>query len=873
MIPPRSIWPCASLLLLAIACNDDSVPIAESSTAATEATSTTPETSESGIAETESETGTDTGELEDCVANPPPEALLRMGQNPDGTLLVAGGRRITPAGDSLIIPGYPTDVAAHPFANVAYITSASRYERKLITVDLEFNAIIQDIDRDSAFYGLEVAPDGSRVYASGGGADSLAYFDADIDGLLTPAGEVPIPNYPAGLALSDDGSRLWVGQWRGTGVGANKASQVIEIDTATMSQVRALPVPLWAWDVIWVPNREELYVSTLDDVGIAVIDLQTGMTVTKIAVPISSAGLAVAPDGSRVWAAIAGTDEVVAIDTATRQVVGSTMLGELLDEQGEILHDSNVNSLWLDAPGGRLYASRGADNAVSVIDIANMTVLGAIPTGWYPNDVTLTPDATRLLVSEGKGSFMGPNMGQSITQRMRGTMSTIRLDELDLASTTAQVEANYARPGAVYPFTCDLPNFPIPSQPGQSSPIEHVILVVKENKTFDCIFADLGGEITADSALLEWGDHYTPNIHALAREFGLSDNFYSEAEVSDTGHLWLAGGHVTEYAERTWIESYSPSEDFTGYQLYEASGPGDYFVHLIDNDVDFRIYGEIIGTLSASKLGKGTVFEHIDGGYPGGPVINYEVKDELKAAYVANQINNGKLAAFSYVLLPNDHTVGTSPGKPTPESMIADNDLGLGILVDAVSHSPFWEKTAIFVVQDDPQGCRDHVDVHRTFVVVISPWARRGHLSHVNSSFASVFATIDRILGVPPVGRADASAAPLWDFFTAIPDLTPYTVIPRNVPETFNDASSPGAAKSARMDWSGPDRNPELEILLLAYRAWQRGEIDKAEAEARIAAPYERLGARWEELVEESEEEREEYDEALAAYHAWQATR
>ncbi|MFV8754997.1 bifunctional YncE family protein/alkaline phosphatase family protein [Nannocystaceae bacterium ST9] len=868
------VWIPSLLLPLAPACKGDSAgddEIGETGSD-TSTTGTTTGTTTGPATESEGESS-ETGEPQDCVAEPPPEATLRMGLNEDGTLLVAGGRKITPVGENLVVPGFPTDVAVHPLAEVAYVTSSARYVRKLLAIDLEFGTIMQDIDRDNAFYGLEVAPDGSRVYASGGGADVVEYYDADIDGMLTLAGEVAVGRYPAGLALSDDGTRLWAGQWRGTGAGANKASEVIEIDTATMTEIRAIAVPLWAWDVIWVPNRDELYVSTLDDVGLAVVDLQTGTTVEEIDVPISSAGLAVAPDGARVWAAIAGTDEVVAIDTATRAVIDSSFVGELLDEQGEVVHDSNVNALSYDPLDDRLYATRGSDNAVSVLDGATLDLLGAMPTGWYPTDVALTPDGTRLLVSEGKGSFLGPNMGQSITERMGGTMSTIELAGVDLPTTTAEVEANYERPGAVYPFTCDLPNFPIPSQPGQTSPIEHVILVVKENKTFDCVFGDLEGvDVERDPALVEWGELYTPNMHALALEFGLSDNFYSEGEVSDTGHMWLAGGHVTEYVERTWIESYSPGEDFTGYQLYEASGPGDYFVHLIDNDVDFRVYGEIVGTLSQSKLGNGTVLEHIDGGYPGGPVINYDTKDEDKAQYIANQIADGQLAAFSYVLLPNDHTVGTVVGKPTPESMVADNDYALGILVDAVSHSQFWATTAIFVVQDDPQGCTDSVDVHRTFTIVISPWARRHHVSHVNISFASVFATIDRILGIPAIGREDATAAPLWDFFTAVPDPTPYVAIPRNIPETFSDVHTPGAAASAKMDFGGPDRNPELEVLLLAYRAWQRGEISKAEAEARIAAPFERLGEqRWAELVAESKEEREEYDEAIEALHAWQA--
>ena len=868
----RTSWLLPMLSLsLGLACKAD--PVGDDEVGESGETTATSTTTSTTSADTTSDSGSETGEAQDCVAEPPPEALLRMGLNDDGTLLVAGGRKISPAGDNLVVPGFPTDIAVHPLADVAYVSSAARYVRKLLVVDLEFGTIVQDLDRNNAFYGLEVAPDGSRVYASAGGADVVEYYDADIDGMLTLAGEVAVDHYPSGLALSDEGARLWVGQWRGTGAGANKASEVVEFETATMTEVRRIAIPMWAWDVIWVPTRDELYVSTLDDVGVAVVDLQTGTNVATIEVPISSAGLAVAPDGSRVWAAIAGTDEVVAIDTSTRAVVDSTFVGELLDEQGEVVHDSNVNALSYDPLDDRLYATRGTDNAVSVLEGATLDVLGSIPTGWYPTDVALTPDASRLLVSEGKGSFMGPSMGQSITQRMGGTMSSIDLGAIDLATTTSEVEANFERPGAVYPFTCDLPNFPIPSQPGQTSPIEHVILVVKENKTFDCVFGDLeGGDAEVDPSLLEWGELYTPNIHALGLEFGLSDNFYSEGEVSDTGHMWLAGGHVTEYVERTWIESYSPGEDFTGYQLYEASGPGEYFVHLLDNDVDFRIYGEIVGTLSKSSIGKGTVLTHIDQGYPGGPVINYDVKDEDKATYFANQVGAGQLAAFSYVLLPNDHTVGTVSGKPTPESMVADNDYGLGILVDAVSHSQFWDTTAIFVVQDDPQGCTDHVDVHRSFVVVISPWARRNHLSHVNVSFASVFATIDRILGIPAVGREDATAAPLWDFFTAIPDSTPYTAIPRNIPETFSDTHTPGSGASAKMDFGGPDRNPELEVLLLAYRAWQRGELSQAELEARLAAPSQVLGEqRWSELVEESEEEREEYDEALEAVNAWQA--
>jgi DNA-binding beta-propeller fold protein YncE len=824
-----------------VACADDGAAVDDETTTETTqgATSTAEPSTTTSAPSTTGTADTTTGEPQpDCVAEPPPEAMLRMGTNEDGTLLVPGGRRITPAGDNWALPGFPADIVPHPTLDVAYVTSTARYVRSLSTIDFSTGEVVQEIDREGAFFGLEVAPDGSRVYAAGGGANRLDSYDVAADGTLTEAGSLSLQRHPSGTAISDDGATLWVGQWRGTGVGDNKTSVVYEIDTATMTELRQLTVPLWTWDVAWVPMRDELYVSTLDDIGLAVVDLASGTTVAEIEVPISSAGLAVADDGSRVWAAIAGSDEVVAIDTATREIAARSFVGELEDGAGAVLHDSNVNAVAYDPASELVYATRGSDNAVSVLDASTLDLRGAIPSGWYPTDVAFAPDGARLLVAEGKGGWIGPSEGESITDRMAGTMTVVDTTAVDLDATSQQVLENYSRPGAAYPFECDVPQFPIPRRPEDVSPIEHVILVVKENKTFDCVFGDLEGvDVEIDPSLVEWGELYTPNLHALAREFGLSDNFYSEAAVSDQGHLWLTGGHVTEYAERTWIESYLDGQDFTGYQLQAPADPGAYFVHLLDNGIDFTVHGEIVGSLSQSTMGNGSVVEHLDVAFPGGTLVNYDVKDEEKALHVAGRIADGRLDAFSYLLLPNDHTVGTTPGKPTPESMVADNDYALGIVVDALSHSPLWESSVIFVVQDDPQGCTDHVDAHRTFVLVISPWARRGHISHVNTSFASVFATIDRILGIPPVGREVATAAPLWDFFTAIPDNTPYSALPRNIPETVNFVGAPGAEESAKMDFRGPDRNPELETLLRTYRAWQRGEITREQADARIAAP------------------------------------
>jgi YVTN family beta-propeller protein len=843
----------------------------EPTSTTTPTTATSASTTATTTASTTATTGTDTDGPTACVPVPPPETLLLVGDNPGGPTIVPGGRAVTPAGPSTVIEGYAGDVEVHPLGNVAYVTSSSRDDRRLVVIDLADGSIVQDIVREQAFVGLAVSPDGSRVYANGGVNGLVEVYAADVDGTLTPAGSVDVGTYAAGMVLSPDGATLWVGDFDGAKVGNSKSSDVVEVDTASLTVTRRIEVPLFAWDLELIGARNELYVSDLGGQGVAVVDLLTGTNVAVIDVPTSPAGITASPDAASVWVAVSGADTVAKLDTATRSVTASVDVGEstLVDDDGDTLKNSNVNDVWYDPATGRVYATRGGDNAVSVIDGATMTVLGAIPTGWYPSAVVIAPDGETLVVAEGKGGGAGPNMGERETAYvMKGAVTRIDLAQLDLATATDQVERNFRRPDELFPFDCE-GTFPIPTRPGQTSPIEHVILIVKENKTYDCVFGDLDVPgANRDASLAIWGEEYTPNQHELARQFTVSDNFYTEEEVSDSGHIWLTSLNVTEFAGRVWIESYRTG-GFDGYQVSDPAEPdaGTFFAHLLDEGIDFTIYGEIVGSISQSKNGNGSVFVKSDRNFPGGPFTNYSVKDEDKARYVADKIAAGQLKPFTYLLLPNDHTNGTAPGTPTPASMIADNDFATGIVVDALSKSPYWDKSVVFVVQDDCQGCEDHVDAHRSFLLTISPWAKRGHVSHVNSSWASVFATTERILGIRPLGRADAATAPLWDSFTATPDLTAYDVVPRRIPETNNRKGDPGWRESLRMDFRSPDRNPELGELLQAVQAWRLGQISRAEAERRIAAPWANAEAR-EEAEEESREETTAFDRAFAAYQA-----
>ncbi|MFN3198167.1 MAG: glutaminyl-peptide cyclotransferase [Bradymonadia bacterium] len=795
--------------------------------------------------------------------------LRRPGADPEGEapFLTLSGRATTPAGPNLVVEGFPASVRVHPQAAVAYVAITSNDERQLLVIDTdapEGPVVLQTLDRGQAFHGLALTADGSTLYASGGVNGLVDRFSIDEAGLLTPTGSIDTEGYTSGLALSADEATLWVGLF--------DQGAIVEVDLASGMVSRRFPTGGGAvWDVVQV--GEHLYGAHVAGESLAIIDLDAGALSNTLPLPTSPMGLVAAPDGSAVWAAVSGSDVVARIDPETETVTDWVQVAEtdLVNAEGAPLPHSNVNALAYDAESGRLYATRGADNAVSVLQASPLQPLGALPTGWYPTGVAVDAVRQQLIVTEGKGGGAGPSDGRSAKNRIKGSITHISLEDLDLEATTAQVSTNFQHPRTAWPVSCEGQAFPIPTVAGRASPIEHVILVVKENKTFDCVFGDLDPErADVDPELLRWGTEVTPNLHALAEAFTLSDNFYTNAPNSDTGHLLLTGTHLTEYAERMWIEE-NRTDQFLGFQLSEAVTPdmGNLFTWLYDHGVSVRTYGEIVGTLAEAADGTKAV-RFSDNRFPGGPFVNYRTLDAEKVQYVADKIAEGDLAQFTYLLLPNDHTVGTQPDAPTPESMVADNDYAVGLLVDAVSHSEYWAKTAIIVLQDDPQGCQDHVEAHRSFVLVISPWGRRGHISHVLGSFMSVFATIETIFQVPPLGRPDAAASPLWDMFTAEPDFTPFEAVPRRVPETFNPPNLPGGRKSARMNFRSPDRSPELAPLLDAYRLWKMGRITRAEAERRIADLEGTTDPEWwEELEEEAEEEAAAFDVDWARYVDW----
>ena len=374
---------------------------------------------------------------------------------------------------------------------------------------------------------------------------------------------------------------------------------------------------------------------------------------------------------------------------------------------------------------------------------------------------------------------------------------------------------------------------PIPVKVGQPSPIKYVFYIIRENRTYDQVFGDMErGNGDPNLALL--GEPITPNAHALAREFVLFDNFYVDAEVSYDGHAWSMGAYATDVVEKIWPTNYASRggiylseggwEDRTPYGNIAAPADGYLWDFAKRAGVSVRSYGEFATRDRASGLMKANV-PGLEGlVHPQYPPYDLSIPDQKRADIWLEEFRtfeaSGDLPRLSIIRLPNDHTWGTRAGASTPRAMVADNDLALGRIVDAITHSRFWKECAIFVLEDDAQNGPDHVDAHRSPALVISPFAKRQALDSTLYTTSAMLRTMELILGLPPMSQYDAAATPMYNAFQPVPVLTPYTVLPARVPlDERNDPSAPGAQASARMNFTEADLTPEIELNEIIWQS------------------------------------------------------
>ncbi|WP_025761885.1 bifunctional YncE family protein/alkaline phosphatase family protein [Dyadobacter tibetensis] len=784
---------------------------------------------------------------------------------------------------------------------------------------------------EACFMGLAIAPDNQTVYVAGGQANKIFMFDplsGESKGTISCGAKDNGTDYSHGyigdMTLSKDGTTLYAVDQIGF--------RLMVIDTKSRKIRYNIPTGRYPFGICLSPDEGRLYVANvgvfeykpftdLDPENLKGTahrwpSSRYGSKEMKEGIPaegVPALGDPNVPEAFSVWSydlkdsqptisakiktgilvgqmvedfpavggsspnSLAATDDYVFVSNGNNDCVSVIDIKKDTVVQNIFLNpEPKLGNLRGVIPFGlttspdqtRLYVAEAGINAVAVIAIPEMKVLGHIPSGWFPSKVKTSPDGKKLIVTNAKGIGSGPNGGREhklgpegsyIGSLMKGTVSVMDVpsDSL-LARLTKQVIDNNFRFSDV--STAKTSN-PVPLYPGESeSPIKHIVFISKENRTYDEVFGQLP-KGNGDPSIARYGLKRSfsnknksnsltevdvmPNHAALARAFGVSDNFYCDSDVSADGHRWLVNTYPNEWVETGTTAAYGGQRSMRegsmapgNLAFYGSSGsiyPEDYneagsiWEHLERNKKDFFNFG--FGVEMAANYSDSTM-KHIGELYLANyplpaplfdkssrifPTYNMAIPDQFRADLFMDEFNekwvgeDKVLPSVITLMLPNDHGTRERPhaGYPFTESYMADNDLALGRTVEFLSHTPYWKNMLIVVTEDDPQGGVDHMDAHRSILMTISPYAKRDYVGHQHYSFGSIFKTFWHILGIPYLNQYDATASDLRDLFTNTPDFTPYNAVAID-PQLF-DPQKALDPFDEKFDWKAFAESEEMD--------------------------------------------------------------
>jgi len=775
-----------------------------------------------------------------CARPAPPERRL-----PTGVVL-------DPAGVSVPLGSMPLTMRFSPDSTRIVTILCGYREQGFQVIDRISRRVVQTVFQPAAFVGACFTPDGSRLFVSGGNRDVVYAYTwrgdsaalADSIVLGPPPGKAGGRAYPSGLACSADGARLYVAE--------NLADSLVVVDLSSRRVVQRLATGRYPYDVI-APRDGRVFVSAWGASWVATFEpgakgLRTG---PRIAVGWHPSTMLLDPSHSTLFVTCASSDRIAVIDTERDSVVDA-----LSDAApGGPAEGSTPNGLALSPDGQRLYVAEGDNDAVAVFErragdvdghaARAWQLAGRIPVEWYPTAVLTRGDSLWVLNGKGRGTAPNPRFGhpgrKGPFEKTQYTLGQTNGSLSFLASPTgAELGALSTRVARSNGWDHAPPQTALP-------PFQHVIYVVRENRTFDQVLGDLGAGDT-DSSLTFFPRAVTPNAHALAERFGIFDRFFVNGEVSGDGHNWTMAAYASDYVEKTIPSGYSGrgrSYDFDGLNRdqptdEDVNEPSSGYLWDLAHraHVTLRNYGEFTRRSPDGHwiANKPWLAACTDTSYPG---WDLEIPDSVRAdrwiAAFRSQVAGDSMPALSILWLPNDHTAGARAGSPTPRAFAADNDLALGRIVEALTHSRYWRSTVMFVLEDDAQDGPDHVDSHRSPLLVISPWGRPG-VVHRFANTTDVVATIDRVLHMGALSKYDHFGRPLAGVFSATPDTSAYVAL---MPGVSRHETNPDSTESARLsrqlDLSREDR---ADFALFNRILWQVLKGPERPCPRRTAQPH-----------------------------------
>jgi YVTN family beta-propeller protein len=684
--------------------------------------------------------------------------------------------------------------------------------------------------------------------------DSLAILDA-ADGSLQK--KVGLGVLPVSAVVSEDGSTAYVTVLGGTKpTGRDRAAR-------QCCDPLAEPVRVDARGIAAPGN-------------VTRVDLATGRIAKIIPVGLHPSGLTWDRDNGRLYVANGNSDNVSVIDTHRDVVVRTIAIAPFRERKIGLA----PTALALAPDARTLFVALGGANAVAVYDVPDGRLRGLIPTGWYPTTIDVSADGHTIAVGSLFGVGSGNGRVSGLTGRYvhsyRGSVNVIAVpSDAELAAYTTSVAQNNRltlRTDSTGPAMIARANVAaraVPGRPGEPSLIDHVVYIIRENRTYDQVLGDMA-KGASDSSLTQYGRDVTPNTHALAEGYVLLDHFFASGGNSADGHNWLTQGTETEYP--MWPLYTGRSYPSEGIDPLAYSSGGFLWEAARAKGKTVSVFGEYAPSpqWDSAEVRVGVLAQYRDGQRPNAAAVRAQVgklyrtrsdipsldrvlvrdypgwtmtvpdvaKAEVLLDYLRVWEAKGSMPNLVIISLPSDHTSGTSPGWCTPKACNADNDLALGRIVEGFSHSAFWKSMAIFAVEDDAQNGVDHIDGHRTVAVVASPYARRGVIDPTFYGQPSMVKTIELMLGLPALSLFDLVATDMRASFIGpdeAPSFAPYTALtPKqslfDVNQRVGSITGPHAAErrraalaSARMNFGDPDAAPsELlnRILWHDARGW-----------------------------------------------------
>ncbi|MCE1199149.1 MAG: glutaminyl-peptide cyclotransferase [Marinilabiliales bacterium] len=753
------------------------------------------------------------------------------------------GWKLTPSGKMLSLGDLPLNMAVSPDHKLLAVTNNGQSDQTIQLIDPVAMKTLDSVMIAKSWLGLDFSSNGKYLYASGGNDNRILVYALN-NRKLVPSDTLVIgKKWPekisiAGIAIDEKHQKLY------TVTKENNSLYVYDLKKREV--VKQLPLGGEGYTCLLSEDSRTLYATCWGCNKVVVFDTEKQEVKGNIPVGDNPNDMCLTHNGKYLYVCNANDNSVSVISTAKGCVV-ETLNTALFPAAPT---GSTPNSVALSGDEKRLYIANADNNCLAVFDVSepgNSKSKGFIPTGWYPTCVKEIDH--HLYIANGKGltskaNPFGPspiskkefvarhadlknNKVQYIAGLLTGTLQSLPVpDEKQLGIFSQAVYHNCPYSKEKESECSGEPGNPIPSRVGDPSPIKYVFYVIKENRTYDQVLGDIK-EGNGDPSLTLFGANVTPNLHNLAKQFVLLDNFYVDGEVSADGHNWTMGAYATDYLEKNWPTSYGGrGGSYPGEAERETANNRDGFLWDFCKryGVSYRSYGEFISEKMTPNLP--VLQDHFCKTYVG---WDLSIRDTVRFRVWKNDFEallaKGELPRLNTIRFGNDHTEGVRVGRPTPKAHAADNDLACGMFVEYLSQSPIWNESMIIILEDDAQNGPDHVDAHRSTTYVAGGFVKEGFVDHTMYSTSSALRTIELVLGLPPMTQYDASATPMWRCFNKLANHPPFKATANLI--DLNDktkAEDRLTRLSEKFDFRKEDKIPDAlfnEVLWAALKGEQ----------------------------------------------------